>query len=41
MTKKNRKLRRLAELYPDVQVKIIYRRDFRRLSLRFGFEEHH
>jgi hypothetical protein len=39
VTKKNRKLHRLAELYPEVRVKIIYRRDFRRLALRFGFEE--
>jgi len=36
VTKKNRKVRRLKELYPDVNVKIFYQKDFRRLLLRFG-----
>ena len=27
VTVKNRKLRRMAELYPDVQVRVLYRRD--------------
>jgi len=36
VTKKNRKVRRLRELYPDVNVKIFYQKDFRRLLLRFG-----
>ncbi len=34
--KKNRKLRRLRELYPDVQIKLFYARDFRMLLLKFG-----
>jgi hypothetical protein len=34
--KKNRKLRRLRELYPDLQVKLFYARDFRALMLKFG-----
>lgn len=34
--KKNRKLRRLRELYPDVRIKLFYARDFRMLLLRFG-----
>jgi hypothetical protein len=34
--KKNRKLRRLRELYPDVQIKLFYARDFRALLLKFG-----
>ena len=34
--KKNRKLRRLRELYPDVQIKLFYARDFRQLLLKFG-----
>ncbi len=34
--KKNRKLRRLRELYPDVQVKLFYARDFRALMLKYG-----
>jgi hypothetical protein len=36
VTKKNRKLRRLKELYPEVNVKIFYQKDFRRLLARFG-----
>ena len=36
VTKKNRKVRRLKELYPDVNIKVFYRRDFRRLLARFG-----
>lgn len=36
VTKKNRKVRRLRELYPDVNVKIFYQKDFRRLLLKFG-----
>lgn len=34
--KKNRKLRRLRELYPDVRIKLFYARDFRMLMLKFG-----
>ena len=34
--KKNRKLRRLRELYPDVRIKLFYARDFRMLLLKFG-----
>ena len=35
VTRKNRKLRQLRELYPDVKVKLFYRRDFERLALRY------
>ncbi len=34
--RKNRKLRRLRELYPDVRVKLFYARDFRALMLKYG-----
>ena len=34
--KKNRKLRRLRELYPDLTVKLFYARDFRALMLKYG-----
>jgi hypothetical protein len=34
--KKNRKLRRLRELYPGLQVKLFYARDFRALLLKYG-----
>ena len=36
VTKKNRKVRRVRELYPDVNIKIFYQKDFRRLLARFG-----
>jgi hypothetical protein len=34
--KKNRKLRRIHDLYPDIRVKLFYARDFRALMLKFG-----
>jgi hypoxanthine phosphoribosyltransferase len=34
--KKNRKLRRLRELYPGIRVKLLYARDFRALLLKYG-----
>jgi len=34
--KKNRKLRRLRELYPELNVKLFYARDFRALMLKYG-----
>jgi hypothetical protein len=34
--KKNRKLRRLREVYPEVRIKLLYARDFRALMLKFG-----
>ena len=36
VTKKNRKVRRLKELYPEVNIRIFYQKDFRRLLARFG-----
>jgi len=36
VTKKNRKLRLLRELYPDIQIKLLYRRDFRTLARKYG-----
>ena len=38
VTRKNRKLRRLRELYPDVNVKLLYRRDFLNLARKFGLQ---
>ena len=37
VTTKNRKIRRMRELYPDLNVKLIYRRDFHRLLAKYGF----
>ncbi|HSL35070.1 MAG TPA: hypothetical protein VK871_15565 [Candidatus Limnocylindrales bacterium] len=34
--KKNRKLRRVLELYPDLRVKLFYARDFRQIMLKYG-----
>jgi len=34
--KKNRKLRRIRDLYPDLRIKLFYARDFRALMLKFG-----
>jgi hypoxanthine phosphoribosyltransferase len=36
VTKKNRKVRRLKELHPDINVKVLYQKDFRRILQRFG-----
>ena len=34
--RKNRKLRRVRELYPEMRVKLFYARDFRALMLKYG-----
>ncbi len=36
VTRKNRKLRKLRQLYPDIRVKLFYRRDIERLAQRYG-----
>ncbi|HVL32849.1 MAG TPA: hypothetical protein VM600_04635 [Actinomycetota bacterium] len=36
VTKKNRKVRRLREVYPDVSVKIFYQRDYVALLEKYG-----
>lgn len=36
VTKKNRKVRRLKDLYPDVNIKILYQKDFRKLLFKYG-----
>jgi hypoxanthine phosphoribosyltransferase len=38
VTKKNRKARRLRELYPDAQVKVLYQRDYLHLLVKYGLE---
>ena len=35
VTRKNRKLREIRELYPDVKIKLFYRRDIERLAQRY------
>jgi hypothetical protein len=34
--KKNRKLRLLRQLYPEVRIKLLYARDFRALMVKYG-----
>jgi hypothetical protein len=36
VTRKNRKVRRLREVYPDVRLKIFYGRDYRSLLFKYG-----
>jgi len=38
VTKKNRKIRRLRELYPEVSCKIFYQRDYLSLVTKYGLE---
>ena len=38
-THKNRKVRRLQELYPDIHIKLFKRRDLRTLMLKFGLDQ--
>jgi hypothetical protein len=36
ITRKNRKIRKLRERYPDVKIKLFTKRDFERLSQKYG-----
>ena len=38
VTRKNRKLRKLRERYPDIRVKLFYKRDIERLAQRYRLE---
>jgi hypoxanthine phosphoribosyltransferase len=38
VTKKNKKARRLVELYPGVKVKVLYQRDYMGLLVKYGLE---
>ena len=39
VTRKNRKLRKLRQLYPEVKIKLFYERDFQRLSRHYGLRK--
>jgi hypothetical protein len=39
VTKKNRKVRRLRELHPEVDIKVLYQRDYLNLLVKFGLED--
>jgi hypothetical protein len=38
VTKKNRKVRRLREVHPDVRIQIFYQRDYLNLLVKYGLE---
>ena len=38
VTRKNRKLRKVRQLYPDVRVKLFYKRDIERLAQRYHLD---
>ncbi len=37
VTEKNRKVRRLRELYPHINIRLLYRRDYQRLLAKYGY----
>jgi hypoxanthine phosphoribosyltransferase len=39
VTRKNRKLRKVRRLYPDIKIKLFYERDFERLAARYGLRK--
>ena len=39
VTKKNKKLRLLRELYPEILCKLFYQRDYLNLLVKYGLEE--
>jgi hypoxanthine phosphoribosyltransferase len=39
ITKKHRKLRRLRELYPDINIKLLNRSDFKQMIHKYGLDE--
>ncbi|MFO7292388.1 MAG: hypothetical protein FWJ92_06870 [Actinomycetes bacterium] len=38
VTKKNRKVRLLRELYPDIRCKVLYQRDYIQLVVKYGLD---
>ncbi len=38
-TRKNRKLRRIKELYPDINIKLFKRREMRDLMVKYGLDQ--
>jgi len=39
VTKKNRKVRQLRSLYPEIRCKVFYQRDYLHLLVKYGLEE--
>ncbi|MCP4359557.1 MAG: hypothetical protein GY796_16225 [Chloroflexi bacterium] len=40
ITKKNRKIRRLQQLHPEINVKLFKRSDLRDMMIKYGMDEH-
>lgn len=40
ITRKNRKLRRLRELYPEINIKLLKRQDLRNMMIKYGLDDH-
>ena len=38
VTRKNRKIRKLRERYPEIKVKLFYKRDLGRLAAKYRFD---
>lgn len=38
VTKKNRKVRRLRELHPEINIRVFYQRDYLNLLVKYGLE---
>jgi len=39
VTKKNKKVKRLKAIHPDVKCKVFYQRDYLQLVVKYGLEE--
>ena len=39
VTKKNKKVRRLKNIHPDIKCKVFYQRDYLHLVVKYGLEE--
>lgn len=39
ITKKHRKLRRLRELYPDINIKLLNRSDFKKMMIKYELDD--
>lgn len=39
MTKKHRKLRKLRKLYPNINIKLLNRSDFKQMMLKYGLDD--
>lgn len=40
ITRKNRKLRRVRELYPEINIKLFNRKDLRNMMIKYGLDDH-